>query len=44
MLRKKQQQQNQMHVARIAGFERGAGLHLPCTEGKPEALYSTALI
>ena len=33
-----------MHVARVAGFERGTGLHLPCTEGKPDVLYSTALI
>ena len=23
-----------MHVARIAGFGRGRGLHLPCTEAK----------
>ena len=45
MLRKKQQQQqNQMHLACIAGFERGRGLHLPCTEAKPDVLYPTALI
>ena len=41
---RKKKKQNQMHVARVAGFERGTGLHLPCTEGKPDVLYSTALI